>query len=103
ARTRGRLAPVLPDQVEARHFDVVNLAAVVRDASDLQPVAVRIDHAPPHEVVDGRAPQHRFLATGIHGDVAADAGSVGRGWIHREHQACTLGRLRDAAGHDTGL
>jgi hypothetical protein len=52
----------------------VDLAEVVIDAVDLQPVAVRIDHLPPGQVVERRAPQHGLLATGIHGDVAADAG-----------------------------
>ena len=53
--------------------DVVDLAEVVIEARHLEPVAFRIDHAPPGEIVDGRAPQHRFLAAGIHRNVAADA------------------------------
>ncbi len=64
--------------------------------------ASRRDHAPGHQVVQRRAPQHGLLAAGVHGDVAADAGGLGRGRVDREHEAGALGRvghaLRDHAG-----
>src|SRR5690606_18841956 len=37
ARFRWNVAAVLPDQLELRDLDIVNLAAVVLEASDLQP------------------------------------------------------------------
>jgi hypothetical protein len=55
----------------------VDFAEVVIEAGHLEPVPLRIDHPPPREIVDGRAPEHRFLAAGIHCDVAADAAGVG--------------------------
>ena len=61
-----------------------------------------VDHAPGGEVVQRRAPQHGLLAAGVHGDVAADAGGVGRGRIDREHQPAGLRRLHHAPGHHAG-
>jgi hypothetical protein len=40
---------------------------------DSEPLALRIDHAPPGEVIQRSAPEHRLLAAGIHGDIAANA------------------------------
>ena len=45
---------------------VVNLAQVVVEAADFDPVGVGCDHLPRHQVVQRRAPQHRFFAAGIH-------------------------------------
>ena len=45
----------------------------------------RVDHAPPGEVIEGGAPEHSLLASGIHGDVAANAGGLERGGINRKH------------------
>ena len=43
-------------------------------------------HAPRREVVERGAPQHGFLAAGVHRDVAADARRVGRRRIDREDE-----------------
>ena len=96
-------AAVLPDELEAGDGHVVDLAEVVIEARHLQPVPLRVDHAPPRKIVDGRAPQHRFLAAGIHRDVAADAASIRRGRIDGEREAFTLGGLADAPGDHPGL
>ena len=81
---------------------VVDLAEVVLEALDLEPFALRRDHAPPHQVVDRRAPQHRLLAAGVHRDVAADARGVGRGRVDGEHQAGVVRKLHHALGHYAG-
>jgi len=81
----------------------VDLAEVVADPGHLEPLAVRVDHPPPDQVVQRRAPQHRLLAAGIHRDVAADARCVERGRIDREDEAGPLRDLGDAAGDHAGL
>ena len=86
-------------QLEARELGVVDLAQIVVEARDFEPDCLGIDHAPPGEIVDRGAPQHRFLAARVHGDVAADAGGVGRGRIDSEHTARRLRRLHHALGH----
>jgi hypothetical protein len=83
-----------------RDLRVVDLAQVVPEAGHLQEVSVRIDHLPGHQVVQCGAPQHGFLAAGVHGDVAADAGGIRGSRIHGEHQALGLRRFHDAPGHD---
>ena len=98
-----RLAAILPREVEGRRGRLVDAAEVVAHARDFEPVALRVDHPPPGEVVDRRAPQHRFLAAGIHGDVAADAGGVGRGRVDRKCESGAARRLLDAARDDAGL
>ncbi len=98
-----RGAAVFPDELEARGRGVVDSAEVVTEARHLEPVSFRIDHAPAGEIVDRRAPQHRFLAAGIHRNVAADAARVGRCRIDREYEAVALGKFADASGDDAGL
>ena len=104
ARALRRLSrPSFHTSSNVATVDFVNLAAVVREPRHFEPVAVRIDHAPPREIVDGRAPQHRLLAAGIHRDVAADARCVGRRRIDGEHEARALGRIGHAARDDAGF
>src|SRR5688500_14814291 len=76
---------------ELRAACIMDLAEVVLEALDLEPLALRRDHAPPGQVVDRGSPQHRLLAPGIHRYIAADAGSVGRGRIDGEYQPGVLG------------
>ena len=80
----------------------MDLAHVVVQARHLQPLRLGRHHAPAGQVVQRRAPQHGLLATGVHGDVAANAGGLDAGGIHRKHQAGTLGCLGHADGHHTG-
>jgi hypothetical protein len=98
-----RLTAIFPEQLELGALDVVNLSHVMGDAADFQPVALAVDHAPPGEIVDGRAPQDGLLAAGVHRDIAADAAGVGRGRIDGEHQAALGGGVRDAARHHAGF
>ena len=62
---------------KARERDVMNLAEVVLEPFHIHPLGVRRHHAPAREIVERRAPQHRFLAAGIHRHVAADTRGVG--------------------------
>ncbi len=87
---------------EARRVLLVDLAQVVAEALHLQPVGVGRDHAPGHQVVQRRAPQHRLLAAGVHGHVAADGRGVLRGGIDREGVVGRLRALGDAAGDHAG-
>ena len=93
----------IPVEAKARGGGVMDLAEVVTDAGDLEPVALRIDHAPPGEIVERRAPEHRLLAAGIHGDVAADAGGLKRGGIDRKDQPGGIGGFGHALGDHPGL
>ncbi len=79
----------------------MNLAEVVADAIDFEPVPLGVDHAPPSEVVDGGSPQHGFLAACVHGDVATDTGSIDGSGVNRKHETRTLGRFCDALGNHT--
>jgi len=80
----------------------VNLAEVVVQAGDFQPLGLGRDHAPGSQVVQRRAPENGLLAAGIHRDVAAYAGGLGRGRVDRKDVPATFGRighaLRDHAG-----
>ena len=83
-------------------FLLVDLAEVVVEALDLQPVAVRRDHLPPGQVVEAVPPQHGLLAAGVHRDVAADARGAGRGRVDGEHAAGGRGGFGDAVGDHAG-
>ena len=83
-------------QLEAGQFGVVDLAQVVVQARDLQPLRVRRHHAPRGQVVQCRAPQHGLFAAGVHRDVAADAAGFRRGRIHGKHKTAALGRIGHA-------
>ncbi len=80
----------------------MDLAQVVIQAFDLEPVGLRGDHAPAGQVVQGGAPEHRLFATGVHGDIAADGGGILRGGVDREGQAMGPGQIRDPAGDQAG-
>lgn len=80
----------------------VDLAEVMVEAIDFQPVAVRIDHLPPGQVVERGTPQHGFLAAGIHRHVAADAGGFSRSRINGKDTSCECCSFRYTGGDDTG-
>jgi hypothetical protein len=87
-----------------RHLGrVVDLAEVVVQARDLEPLRVRRHHPPRGEVVERGAPEHRLLAARVHRDVAAHARRFRGRRVDREHVAGTLGRLCDALRDDAGL
>ena len=79
---------------------VVDLAQIVIDPFNFQPLGVRRHHAPGGQVVDRRSPQNRFLAAGIHRDVAADTRGVGRCRVHRENEASRFRRIHHAPRDD---
>ena len=79
----------------------MDAAAVVLEARDFEPVALRIDHPPPREVVERGAPQHGLLAARVHCDVAADDGCVRGRRVDREDEAGCMSRLLDASGDHT--
>ncbi len=81
---------------------LVDLAQIVVDPLHLQPRALRVHHPPRSQVVERRPPQHGLFATGIHGDVAADAGGIGRGRVAGEDAAGRFRPLDGTAGDDTG-
>src|SRR5690606_19957669 len=98
----GRALAVGPLQFEAGFVDLVDLAQVVADTGHFQPVAFRVAHAPPGEVVERGAPQHGLLAAGVHGHVAARTGGIGRGGVDGEDIAGGFGRFGDAPRDHTG-
>ncbi len=89
-----------PRDAKMRQFGVVDLAEVVSDAFDQHPLGLGGHHFPRCEIVDRRAPQHGFLAAGIHGDIAADAGSIRGSRIHSKYAASSIRRFHDPASHD---
>jgi len=88
--------------LEGGEGSVVDLAEVVVEADDLDPVGIRGDHAPRCQVVERGAPQYRLLAAGVHRHVAADGRGIGRGRVDREYQPGGLGGFHHALGHHPG-
>src|SRR3569623_1457167 len=97
-----RLGRMRPFELEARHRRIVDLAQVVIVARDFQPVADRIDRAPASQIVECRAPQYFLLAAGVHRDIAADTGRLGRSRIDRKYEAGLFRRIGHALGHHAG-
>ena len=56
------------------------------------------DHAPAGQVVQRRAPQHRFFAACIHGDIAADAGGFSRCGVYSKYKTSLLSGIGDPLG-----
>ncbi len=90
-------------QLEQGALGVVDLAQVVADARDFEPLSLRRDHAPRGEVVECGAPQHGLLSASVHRDVAADARGLRRGRVDCEHEARALGRIGHALRNDAGF
>ena len=90
-------------ELEAGHCGIVNLAEVVIQARDFQPLSVWRHHAPGHQIVQGRAPEHGLLAARVHGDIAAYAGGLDGGRVHGKHETAALGRIGHSLGHHTGF
>ena len=82
---------------------IMDLAHVVTDALDLQPLRIRRHHAPAGQVVQSGAPEHGFFTPCVHGDVAAYAGGLGRGRVHRKHKPGALSRIGHALRDDARL
>ena len=80
----------------------MNLAEVVIQSRDFKPVTVRIHHAPAGEIVERSTPQHSFLAASVHGDIAANAGGVCRGWIDGKHITGFFCRVGYTSGDHAG-
>ena len=99
ATALGGMGPI---QSESCPCNVMNLAEVVIEARDFQPVTIRIHHAPAGEIVERRTPQHGLLAAGIHGDIAADAGGVSRGGIDGKDVAGFFSGIGNATGDHAG-
>ena len=102
---------VVMQRVDMEHsgFFVVDFAEIVAHALHLHPFALRIDHFPPRQIVQRRAPQHSFFAACVHGHVATDARCVRRSGIHGKHQprrVCCLfhpPRYHARTAHDDGV
>ena len=88
-------------QFKAGHFNIVNLAKIVVQARNLEPLRIGRHHAPAGQIVECSAPQHGLFTTRIHGDVAADAAGLSRSRINGKHPTgalCGIGHaLRDHA------
>jgi len=101
-RLIGILAAVLHDDLKHHVLLAVDLAEIVIHAGDFKPVAVRVHHAPPGEVINRGAPEHGLLAAGVFRDVAAYAGAVGGSGVNREDPVILIGALGDTLRDDTG-
>ena len=80
-----------------------DLAHPVVGAAHAEPGTAGHGHGVGEQVVDGRAPEHRGLAAGVLGDVAADGRGPGTGRVGGEHQAVALGVLHGVLGDHPGL
>jgi hypothetical protein len=65
---------------------VVDFAEIVAHTLDFEPFACGVDHFPPRQIVQRRAPEHGFFAAGVHGHIAAHAAGIGRSGVYRKHQ-----------------
>src|SRR5581483_5827334 len=93
---------VLVSQVEFRGLNRMDLAEIVVDTGNLQPVTLGVDHSPPGQIVDGRTPQHCLLTAGVHGNVASYTRGFRRGGIDGKYQLGALGSIPDTLGDDAG-
>ena len=82
---------------------VMDLAEIVIETLDVDPVALRIDHPPGGEVVQRGSPQHRFLPARVHRHVTADGRGILRGRIDREYEPGRLGAVGHPAGDHAGI
>ena len=71
------------------------------DSHHFQPVAVRCHHAPRQQIVQRRSPKHRFFATGIHRDIAANTGRIRRRRITGKYQTGIICHIHNAPSHYT--
>ena len=81
----------------------MNLPKVVVQTYHLQPLRVWRDHAPAGQVVQRRAPQHRFFAACIHGDIAANARGFSRCGVYSKYKTSLLSGIGDPLGHHASL
>ena len=86
-------------QFKCGKLGIMDFAHIVIQTRDLQPIAFRIDHRPARQIIQRRTPKHRLFTARVHRHIAADAGRIRAGRVHRKHQARTLGRLSHAARH----
>ena len=100
---RGFAVGLEVTQLKGGDLGVVDLAHVVVHADHVQPFGIGRDHAPAGQVVERRAPQNRFFAARVHGDVAANARGLGRSRVHRKDKTAALGRIGHTLGHHTGF
>ncbi len=76
--------PIKSTDPKTHQFLVMNLSEVVIKPLHLQPVAVRHDHTPGCQVIQGGSPEYRLFTPGIHGDIAADGAGILRCGVHRK-------------------
>ncbi len=96
----GDAVRCLPLEREARLGRVVDLAQVVIEAGDVEPLRIGRHHAPRRQVVERRPPQHGLLAARVDRDVAADARRVGGRGVAGEHEARGVGGVHRPPRHD---
>ena len=80
-------------------FFIVDFAKIVANAFDTQPFALRVDHVPVGEVVQGSTPQHSFFATCIHRHITAHARRIGGSRINGKHQTRLMRGFFHPAGY----
>ena len=102
ALRHGAAVVTEPFELECRSLRIVDLAEVVIDARHLQPLRIRRHHPPRDEIIECRAPQHGLLATGVDGDIPADARRIRRRRIAREHESVRIGNVHRAFRDDPG-
>ncbi len=67
-------------------FPHINFAQVMRLSLHFQPRGIGHHHAPRQQIIQRGTPTHGFFATSIHGNVAANGGSVNGSGVYRENQ-----------------
>ena len=90
-------------QFKTGFFHVMDLAHVVANARDLEPLRLRRDHAPASQIVQCGSPKHRFFAARIHCNIAADTRGLCRRRIHSKHKPSAFCRICDTLRHHARL
>ena len=80
-------------------FFIVDFAKVVTHTFDTQPFALRVNHVPVGEVVQGSTPQHGFFTACVHRHITAHARRIGGSRINGEHQTCLMRGFFHSAGY----
>ena len=81
---------------------IMNLAKIVIESLNFQPVAVRCHHPPGQQIIQRRSPKHSLFATGVHRHIAAYARRVSRSRVAGKNQTGIFSHIHDATRHYTG-
>ena len=80
-------------------FFIVDFAKIMAHTFDTQPFALRVNHVPVGEVVQGSTPQYGFFTACVHRHITAHARRIGGSRINGEHQTRLMRGFFHSAGY----